>query len=53
PQAIAGEIVRLLVSVQERESVGAAGRRYVETYHNWDSAAARLEALYRAAAAPA
>ncbi len=53
PQAIAGEIIRLLGSVQERESVGAAGRRYVETYHNWDSAAVRLEALYRAAAAPA
>lgn len=53
PQAIAGEIIQLLGSVQERESVGAAGRRYVETYHNWDSAAAQLEALYRAAAAPA
>lgn len=53
PGAIAGEIVRLLGSAQEREAVGAAGRRYVETHHNWDSAAARLEDLYRAAAAPA
>lgn len=46
PEAIAAHIVALLDAPKQRAAVGAAGRRYVETYHTWDSAAAQFEALY-------
>ncbi|NWG16307.1 MAG: glycosyltransferase [Chloroflexi bacterium] len=50
PQAVAQHILTLLASPEQRALMGAAGRRYVETYHSWHSAAARLETLYAAAA---
>jgi glycosyltransferase involved in cell wall biosynthesis len=49
PEAIAGQIVDLLSSADLRARIGAAGRRFVEKYHTWDSAAAQFEGLYRAA----
>lgn len=53
PEAVAGHIVTLLGAPDQRAAVGAAGRRYVETQHTWDSAAARFEHLYEQAARPA
>ncbi len=49
PEAIARHILELLASADLRQAVGLAGRQYVENCHSWDSAAARLEALYTAA----
>lgn len=49
PEAIAQHILDLLASADKRRAVGLAGRQYVENCHSWDSAAARLEALYAAA----
>jgi sugar transferase (PEP-CTERM/EpsH1 system associated) len=46
--AIAQHILALLAAPDKRQTIGAAGRRYVETYQTWDSAAALLEDLYRA-----
>lgn len=48
-EAIAQHILDLLASASERERLGRNGRAYVETHHSWDSAAAALEGLYRAA----
>ncbi len=39
-------ILRLLADSQEAATIGASGRRYVEQYHAWSTAAARLEQLY-------
>jgi len=50
PQHIAQHILDLLASAKARATLGQAGRRYVETYHGWDQAAAQFESLYRAAA---
>ncbi len=49
PQAIAQHIIHLLRSTEQQQEIGQAGRRYVETYHTWDSAAATLEELYESA----
>ncbi|MBC6934639.1 MAG: glycosyltransferase [Chloroflexi bacterium] len=49
PEAIAQHILELLASPEQRALIGANGRRYVETHHSWDSAAAHLENLYMAA----
>jgi sugar transferase (PEP-CTERM/EpsH1 system associated) len=49
PEAIANHILDLLASAEKREQVGAAGRRYVETYHTWNGGAAILESLYQKA----
>jgi glycosyltransferase involved in cell wall biosynthesis len=49
PEAIAQHILDLLASAEKRAAIGQAGRQYVEQYHSWNSAAARLEALYEAA----
>ncbi len=46
PEAIAQHIVDLLTAPEKRAQIGAAGRRYVEAHHSWDSAAARFETLY-------
>jgi polysaccharide biosynthesis protein PslH len=40
-------ILHLLADPARRESIGAAGRRYVEQCHSWDTAAAQLEDIYR------
>lgn len=42
-------ILALLDDPAQRAQLGAAGRRYVERFHNWDSAAAHLEQIYSAA----
>lgn len=49
PEAVARHILDLLAAPHQREQIGQAGRQYVEDYHSWDSAAARLEQLYAAA----
>jgi len=49
PEQIAHYILELLKSPEKRESVGQAGRRYVEKHQTWDSAAALFESLYRKA----
>ena len=46
------DILDLLESPQERETIGTAGRQYVEHYQTWDSAAALFEQLYRRALRP-
>ena len=45
-QAFAGAILGLLAIPQRGQELGAAGRRFVETHHNWDQIAARLEGIY-------
>ena len=49
PQAMAENAIRLLEDAARRETVGAAGRRYVEQYHNWDTVAETLARVYREA----
>lgn len=49
PQAIARAIITLLGDQDLRQQVGQAGRRYVETHHDWQIAAERLEQVYREA----
>lgn len=49
PQAIAGAITGLLANKTLCRRIGQAGRRYVETHHNWDKITAALEAIYRQA----
>ena len=51
PEAVAEQIVTLLGAPEQRATLGAAGRRYVEANHTWDGAAARFERLYEQAAA--
>jgi glycosyltransferase involved in cell wall biosynthesis len=45
--AFARQILHLLAHRRERESIGQAGRRYVEAHHRWDSIVARLEHIYQ------
>jgi glycosyltransferase involved in cell wall biosynthesis len=51
PAAFAAEVCRLLDDAELRARIGRAGRRYVETQHRWDVAAAQLVALYQRAIA--
>ena len=56
PAAVAAGIVRLLGDDQLRARLGAAGRRAVETYYNWDRVARdfiRIDAAARRPAPPA
>ncbi|MHB1415121.1 MAG: glycosyltransferase [Chloroflexota bacterium] len=46
PAEFAAHVCRLLEDLGLRESMGLAGRRYVETHHRWDVAAHRLEQMY-------
>jgi len=45
----AGQVCRLLDDPQLCRQLGMAGRHYVEDHHRWDTAADRLEGLYRQA----
>lgn len=45
--ALAQAILSLLADDGQRQRLGQAGRRYVETHHDWDRIAARLEAVYQ------
>lgn len=47
PAEYAGAILTLLDDPAWAARLGAAGRSYVERHHNWDTAAAQLELLYR------
>lgn len=47
PQALAGAVIGLLADNTLRQQIGWAGRRYVETYHNWRTSASDLEEVYR------
>lgn len=50
PAAVAAELVRLLRDESLRRRFGAAGRRAVETYYNWDRVTAdlrRIDAAHR------
>jgi glycosyltransferase involved in cell wall biosynthesis len=46
-EEMAARIVQLLGQPDDRARIGAAGRRYVETHHDWRSIADRLSDLYR------
>lgn len=45
----AAAVVELLNSPQRARALGAAGRRYVETHHDWQGSVRRLEEIYAAA----
>lgn len=47
PQAMAQAIIKLLTDEALRRRTGQAGRRYVETHHDWRVTAEKLEAVYR------
>lgn len=47
--AFADAVLRLLDCPQERQRLGDAGRRYVETYHDWHRSAEQLLACYQRA----
>jgi len=56
PQAVAAGINGLLADAGLRQRLGAAGRRAVEAYYNWDRVAAdliRIDATFRSPAPPA
>jgi glycosyltransferase involved in cell wall biosynthesis len=44
-------IVDLIADPERRNSIGAAGRRYVESYHAWDSITADLGNIFHRAIA--
>jgi glycosyltransferase involved in cell wall biosynthesis len=46
PEAIARSVLTLLPDEELRRRIGHAGRRYVETHHNWDTIAEILEGVY-------
>jgi glycosyltransferase involved in cell wall biosynthesis len=47
PQACAEAVLTLLADEGLRRRVGQAGRHYVETYHDWNRIAERLEQVYQ------
>jgi len=56
PRAVAAGVNSLLADAELRGRLGAAGRRAVETYYNWDRVGAdliRIDAAYRLPAPPA
>lgn len=48
PQDYAEKILRLMGDSAERQTLGAAGRRRVETHHSWPGAMARLDQIVAA-----
>lgn len=50
PNDIATAALSLLRNEQRRRQIGTAGRRYVETHHDWNATAQNLESIYRDAA---
>jgi phosphatidylinositol alpha-1,6-mannosyltransferase len=56
PAAVAGGVIDLLGNPDRRKQLGAAGRRAVETYYNWDRVVndlIRIDAAYRLPDPPA
>lgn len=51
PPAIAQTVINLLTDDTLRQRIGQAGRRYVETHHDWKVTTKKLEAIYREAMA--
>lgn len=51
PPAMSQTVLALLADADRRQQVGQAGRRYVETHHDWQNVAAKLETVYQAAIA--
>jgi len=47
PRGIAETVIALLGNEALRRRIGQAGRQYVETHHDWDKAAEKLEEVYR------
>jgi glycosyltransferase involved in cell wall biosynthesis len=47
PKRIAEAMLSLLCDAGLRQSIGQAGRRYVETYHDWSHIAEKLERVYQ------
>jgi sugar transferase (PEP-CTERM/EpsH1 system associated) len=47
PERIAEAILSLLCDAALRQPIGQAGRRYVETHHDWNVIAGTLEEIYR------
>jgi glycosyltransferase involved in cell wall biosynthesis len=47
PHDFARAVITLLDDPQRRDAMGAAGRRYVETCHDWDIIAENLEQIYK------
>ena len=47
PQAMAQTVLNLLTDNTLCQRIGQAGRRYVETYHDWKVTAKKLEDVYR------
>lgn len=52
PQAVAENIITLFKDQAFAQRLGAAGRRYVERYHDWHVTARNLEAIYRTVMQP-
>jgi len=50
PAAFAAKVIGLLDDSSHAQSIGEAGRRYVETHHDWTAIAEQLEMIYRDAA---
>jgi glycosyltransferase involved in cell wall biosynthesis len=46
-EAIAQAVIKMLTDDALRQQIGQAGRRYIETYHNWNVVTEKLEAVYR------
>ncbi len=46
PQAFADGIAAFIADADRQHRAGEAGRRYVETYHNWPAIASELVAVY-------
>ena len=56
PRAVAAGVNELLANPERRKQLGAAGRRAVESYYNWDRVVKdliRIDAAYRSPAGPA
>lgn len=51
-QELAQTILSLLADPVRQQALGAAGRAYVETYHDWNHIAAQLEGIYYAIVDP-
>ncbi len=47
PRGIAETVIALLGDDALRHRIGQAGRQYVETHHDWDKSAEKLEEVYR------
>ncbi len=47
PQDTAQTAIKLLANSRLGQQIGQAGRRYVETWHNWQATAQKLESVYR------